>query len=261
MSRKLAWLAVGGLVLGGVCIAAAFAVGGRDFFRHFDFDDGDFGRPRCGVSLAGRDDTRAIDWTGGDEAGIRIPADVQYRRGEGDKLIVRGDAALLPLVRVEKGVVRFTCRMRHPGKVSLTLPGRDFTRFSMFGTGDVTLEGIDQPRLEINVAGASDVTATGRTGKLEYNLMGSGDSKFQGLQAEDAELNIFGSGDTDVAVTGRLEINVFGSGDVRLHGEPAHLENNIFGSGSIIHDNGDVSRTHGMSHGETPPPPEPPKGI
>jgi len=145
----------------------------------------------------------------------------------------------------------------------VTLPGRDFRSYSVKGSGDVTLEGIDQPELEIDVAGHSDLTVTGKTDKLEYNLAGAGNAHLGGLDVARAELNVAGHGDTEVNVRDSLEVNIAGHGDVKLVTEPRHIETNIFGAGEIVHPNGDVNSTHGAgstSHGDVAPePPEPPK--
>ena len=273
-SNRLILLAIGGILVAAICFGAAVGIGGRSALSHIgdlgDFDLGDWDSPRCGVTLAGHDDTRTIDWSGADEVQIEIPATVHYKRGEGDKLVVTGDAALVPMVRLdERGRIRFNCRLRHAGDLTLTLPGRDFRSYSVKGSGDVTLEGIDQPTLEIDVAGRSNLTATGKADKLEYNLAGAGDAKMGGLQVERAELNIAGHGDTEINASDSVEVNIAGHGDVKLVTEPHHLEKNIFGAGEIVHPDGEVESTHGMgssSHGErhprdpeSPRPPEAPK--
>ena len=257
-TNRLILLAIGGILVAAICFGAAVGIGGRSALSHIgdlgDFDLGDWDSPRCGVTLAGHDDTRTIDWSGADEVQIEIPATVHYKRGEGDKLVVTGDAALVPMVRLdERGRIRFNCRLRHAGDLTLTLPGRDFRSYSVKGSGDVTLEGIDQPALEINVAGRSNLTASGKADKLEYNLAGAGDAKLGALQVS------------------RAELNIAGHGDVKLVTEPHHLEKNIFGAGEIVHPDGEVESTHGMgssSHGErhprapeSPDAPERPKGI
>src|SRR4029079_7866455 len=110
--------------------------------------------------------------------------------------------------------VRIDCNQRDGARLDLTLPGRSFRAFSIAGSGDVDLAGIDQPSLELNVMGAGDVKAEGRTPRLEVNLMGSGDADLRALLVEDAELNVMGSGNIDVSATDRLELSLLGSGDV-----------------------------------------------
>ena len=264
MSNKLILVAIGGIAVGAICFGAAVGIGGHSVMSHLgDIDFGNWDEPRCGVTLAGHDDTRSIDWNDSDEVQLEIPADVHYKRGEGDKLVITGDAALLPLVRLDhKGRIRFTCRVRHSDNLTVTLPGREFKSYSVKGSGDVTLEGIDQSHLEINVAGHSNLIASGKADSLEYNLAGAGDAKLGGLDVGHAELNVAGHGDTEVNVRDSLEVNIAGHGDVRLVTEPRHLETNIFGSGEIVHPNGDVTSTHGAGSrchdSDAPMPPMPP---
>src|SRR5665213_878988 len=98
MSRKLALIALGGFVLGAACLGAAMSIGGPSVLSHLDdLDFGWDGGPRCNVAMAGHDDTREIDWNDSDQVQIEIPASVHYKRGEGDRLVLKGDAALLPL--------------------------------------------------------------------------------------------------------------------------------------------------------------------
>jgi len=271
MSKKLALVAVGGIAVAAICFGAAVGVGGRSVLNNIGMigDNWDFGdnwdNPRCNVALAGHDGTREIDWNGSDEVQIEIPATVHYKRGEGDKLVVQGDAALLPLVEIgNKGRIRFNCRVRHRGDLTVTLPGRDFRAYSVKGSGDVTLEGIDQDQLELNVAGHSNVTASGKAEKLEFNLAGAGDAHLGGLEVSRAEINVAGHGDTEINARDRLEVNIAGHGNVKLVTEPHHIETSIFGAGEIIHPNGDVNSTHGAGHAEhdnddVPAPPKPPE--
>ncbi len=250
-SNRLILIAVGGILTAAICFGAAVGIGGRTALDHLgdlgDFDFGDWDSPRCNVNLAGHDDTRSIDWSDSDQVEIEVPADVRYKRGEGDKLVLKGDAAVLPLVRVDdKGRIRFNCRLRRSGGLQIVLPGRDFKSYSVKGSGDVTLEGIDQPVLELNIAGHSNVVVTGKAEKLEYNLAGMGDSRLGGLEVSRAELNIAGHGDTEVNVHDNLEVNIAGHGDIKLVSEPARIEKSIFGAGNIIHPDGEVESTHGM---------------
>lgn len=269
MSKKLALVAVGGIAVAAICFGAAVGIGGGSVLNHLGDigDNWDFGdkwdNPRCNIALAGHDGTREIDWNGSDEVQIEIPATVHYKRGDGDKLVVSGDAAILPLVEVgNKGRIRFNCRLRHRSDLTITLPGRDFRSYSVKGSGDVTLEGIDQPELEIDVAGHSNLTASGKTDRLEYNLAGNGDARLGALDVARAELNVAGHGNTEINARDSLEVNIAGHGNVTLVTEPRHLEKNIFGHGEIHHPGGGVESTNGAgssSHdSDMPPPPAPP---
>ncbi|MBV9550349.1 MAG: DUF2807 domain-containing protein [Alphaproteobacteria bacterium] len=263
MSRKLGLIAVGGLLTAAVCFGIAASVGGRSVLDHIDFDVDGWDNPRCGVTLAGHDGSREMDWSGGDRVVIEIPANVHYARGQGDKLVVKGDAAVIPRLEIDDNRIRFNCHMRRFGqRLDITLPGRDFERYTINGSSDMTLAGIDQPRLSIKIAGSGSVTASGKTNDLEYVVAGSGDGHFEGLDAGNVSIKVAGSGDADVAPRQRLDVNIAGSGKVTLHSEPQQLETHIAGSGRIIHPDGTVTRRNGLSsdeRGMMPPPPQPPQ--
>jgi hypothetical protein len=264
MSAKLGWIAVGGIAIGTVCFGVAMAVGGRSVLDHLnDFDFGGWDGPRCQVSPSGTDGSRELAWNGGDRVSIDIPANVTYQRGQGDTVVVKGDSGIIGLVRVEDGQIRFDCHMRRFGRrLDITLPGRDFERYTINGASDMTLAGIDQPRLRIRINGSGDVTASGKAADLEYAVAGSGDGHFEALDTDSVSISVAGSGDADVAPRRRLEVKIAGSGKVTLHSEPRQIETHIAGSGRIIHTDGSVTRKSGFSssneHRDWDAPPAPP---
>src|ERR1700742_4489678 len=101
MSRKLGLIAVGGIVIGAVCISTALTMTGGAIFNHMDFDFDPFDGPRCAVSNANEDGSRSLDWNEGVRVTIDIPANVHWQRGQGDKVVVTGDKALIGLVEIE----------------------------------------------------------------------------------------------------------------------------------------------------------------
>jgi hypothetical protein len=237
MVNKFAAIGCTGVVLSAICLTAAAMIGGTALKEHgFDFSFLNRDGPRCGVFGVEGSGSRSLDWTGGDEVKISLPADVHYVAGTGDKVVITGNQALLDHVRLQGDKLSLDCRGGNYGSVDVTLPGRVFHSFALLGSGDLDLKNIDQPKLEIVMAGSGDVTASGRADRVELNMAGSGDADLGGLQAARAEVNLAGSGDVDVAAHDDLELNIAGSGDVRLHGEPAHIESHVFGSGRIIHD-------------------------
>lgn len=261
MAMKLGWIALGGITVGAVCFGVAVAVGGGSVLNHLnDLDFGGWDGPRCQVSPSGSDASRSLDWTGGDHVAINIPANVHYQRGQGDQVVVRGDSAVVPLVEIEDNQIRFNCHMRRFNRrLDITLPGRDFERYTINGSSDMTLAGIDQPRLKVRINGSGDITASGKAADLEYSVAGSGDGHFESLDADSVSINVAGSGDADVSPRQRLDVKIAGSGKVTLHSEPRQIETHIAGSGRIIHTDGSVTRKSGLSMSNDPAPPRPPE--
>ncbi len=105
--------------------------------------------------------------------------------------------------------------------------------FSLAGSGDIEIHGVNGDGFEIEVAGSGNVKIDGRTKNLEIDLSGSGDIDTRELIAEDAEVDIAGSGNVQVHAEKSLEADVSGSGDIRYYGNPENVESDVSGSGSI----------------------------
>jgi hypothetical protein len=225
-------IALGGITLCAMALGAAAAIGDPDGKSFGIFGD----RPACNFDMAGHDGTRTIAWDGSETVGIAVPADAKYTRGSGDAVTVTGDANLIQHVRVREGNIEMDCHSWHrEGRMAINLPGRTFTKFGVAGSGSMLLSGIDQPELKLGVAGSGDVTATGKTGKLDIGIAGSGKMHLGKLAANDVQLKIAGSGNTEIAPSGDLSVKIAGSGKVHLMTEPKHIETKIAGSGEIFH--------------------------
>ena len=231
---NLGLIALGGITLSAMALGAVAAIDNPD---GSDMHLGMFGdRPACSFDMAGHDGTRTIAWDGSDTVGVAVPADAKYQRGSGDAVTVTGDANLIQHVRVREGNIEMDCRnWHHDGRVAIDLPGRSFAKFGLAGSGSLNLNGIDQPELKLGIAGSGDVTATGKTDKLDIGIAGSGRMHLGKLAANDVNLKIAGSGNTEIAPSGDLNVHIAGSGKVHLLTEPKHIETKIAGSGEIFH--------------------------
>ena len=236
MVHKLAIIAVIGLSASAVCMGAAAAIGGREFGKSFDgMDFSMFGdRPRC-ENGGGYPINRTLDWDGSDHAGIAIPGRATYTPGNDDKLHVSGNPVLVPHVRVRDGRVELDCRNWHDSRsdLAITLPGREFKKFSVSGSGNLTLQKVDQMNIELKISGSGSVKADGKVEHAEIRVSGSGDADLGQLKTNIATVRISGSGSSDIAPSDEADIHVSGSGDVNLHSNPKRLETHISGSGRI----------------------------
>jgi hypothetical protein len=234
MVHKLAIVAVFGLTGSAVCMGAAAAIGGKDF-SGMDFPmfgDG----PRCetveGVSASSRD----IDWDGSDHVGLSVGGHARYTPGSDDKLHVTGDPQLVPHVRVRDGRIELDCRGGWRGRrdsLEITLPGREFKKFGIAGSGNLVLQNLNQERLKVSIAGSGSIKADGKVEHAEIHIAGSGDADLGKVASQVVEVHIAGSGNTDIAPTEEAEIHIAGSGDVNLHANPRRLNTHIAGSGRI----------------------------
>ena len=156
-----------------MALGAAAAIAGKDdstFRPRTFFSD----RPACNFDLAGHGASRTSPGTAATRFRRRA-GDARYQRGSGDAVTVSGDANLIQHVRVRDGKIELDCRgWYHDSRLAIDLPGRVFTKFGLAGSGSMNLNGIDQPDVKLAIAGSGDVTATGKTGKLDVGHCGLG---------------------------------------------------------------------------------------
>ena len=237
MRKHLGWIALGGFVMAAVLLWSAFRIGGGVDIGDVALRAAGSRLPLCREMPSGETASREIAWTGGDTVSISIPSTAQYRPGEGDKVKVTGDAALIPHVVIVEDEIKLDCL---PGplkteRVAITLPGRPFLRFNLAGLTSTTLNDLDQPDLRFNIAGSSSVEATGRADTLRINGAGLSEAKLGGLAVKEAHLNLAGKSNVEVAVEDSLEVNSIGAATLTLVREPKSIKSNVLGSTRVIH--------------------------
>lgn len=232
MASKLAFVAFTGFAVAAVCMGAAAAIGTGSLSEK-DIDISFFGGPSCGRADGGAT-TRDMAWDGSDQAVLSVPGEVHYAPGNGDTMRVSGDATLISHVRIRDGRIELDCHRWHGSdRLTITLPGRQFRKFGIAGSGKLVLDNLDQGDLKVSIAGSGDIRGNGRVDHLEVHIAGSGDADMAKVAANVAKVHIAGSGDADIAPKDDADIHISGSGDVTLHSAPAHMETHIAGSGSI----------------------------
>jgi hypothetical protein len=240
MTKKLGWIATIGFAVGFTALLVAFATGGSEaveWARLQNLGDKTFWKMRCENTAATDGATeRRWAWDGGDAVTIAVPATVRYRGGEGEEVVVRGDAEVLANIKVRNGKIGSTCTgFGRTEAVEIILPGRIFRELTLAGSGRITLENVKQPELNLSIAGSGTINAQGTVDRMKLNIAGSGDARLAELTMKDLEVNVAGSGDTEAAPTDSAQIKMTGSGNMRLLSRPARIESNITGSGRIIH--------------------------
>jgi hypothetical protein len=254
--RKLGIIAFTGLGLCVVCLASA-AVVEAPHWSQKDWDALSItfgGLESCKPVPGATATSRQLDWPGEDKVTITLPGLAHYQPGDNERISATGDADVISHLRVRGHTIELDCDGGfHNRKLDITLPGRKFRSFTVAGSGKMELHNIDQPALDLTIAGSGNIKADGKTDRLKAKIAGSGTIEATG-QAEDVDLTIAGSGDARLGVltTKRVDINIAGSGnaevapsdsakikiagsgDVRLVTEPKDLDTKIFGSGRIM---------------------------
>lgn len=240
MKRTLAIIAAGGLTVAVVCIGAAAAIGTQGL-HDGDFNFPLFGGPSCGHldsgdGVANRDiATRDMKWDGSDRAILSIPGEARYAPGNDSLLHVSGNPALIAHVRVQDGHIELDCRRWYGGgqRIEVILPGRQFRRFGIAGSGKLVLDKLDQDNLRVSISGSGDVRGNGHVRQLDLHISGSGDADLAAVTADKATVRISGSGNADISPKDDAEVHISGSGTVNLHSYPARMDTHISGSGHI----------------------------
>ena len=233
MPSKIAIVAIIGLTASAIFIGAGAAIGARDFGS---LDLPFFNGPRC-ANIAGATATsRDMDWDGSDHAGISIKATANYAPGSGDeKVHITGDPQVLAHLRLRNGMIEEDCHgwNERDRDVTITFPGRAFERFVLAGTGKINLDRLDQPHLDIKMAGVGTIKASGKVEDLSIDMAGVSKADFGQVSGRKAKLRMAGVNTADIAPTEDADIAIYGPSEVTLHSNPPHLDTSINGPGRI----------------------------
>ena len=237
MRKNLGLIALLGFAAAAILLVAAWLLSGKAGLLDFTLRMADLRLPVCPEDAAGRSASREIAWDGSPRMGTTLPGTVRYRPGGGTMMTVTGDAALITHVRLEQGDIKLDCRPArvNTGRFDITLPGAPLRTFSLSGVTSLVLEDLDQPVLNLNLAGSSAVSGTGKAERLVINAAGNSDARLGGLAAQEAELNLAGASTAEISASDTVVINSVGAATVTLVGEPKSLKTNIVGSGRILH--------------------------
>lgn len=236
MIRKLVIVAASGLLLSILLLSAAWVIGGPAMVQRFRHDGG------WGVILDDDDTheattTRTLAFNPAVPLEISAPAEVHFTRGDKPVLTVSGSGRMVDAVRWEGGTLSLheVSVFNHHGlRVEITAPALPPLRYS--GAGSIHLEGIDQPQLSLDLAGAGNIEASGKVGQLSVTSEGAGNVDLSDLVASDARVRAAGVGNVDLNAGGKVNVELSGAGNVSLHHRPAELTSKVSGVGSIDQD-------------------------
>jgi len=242
MIRVLAMIAVTGFLMAVVCISSAVAIAGPDALARgawgWNWDEhSDWSH---GSSFRGPEETREFAWSGGQRLAVSLPAEVRYVQADGPaRLTISGPAAALDNIEVQDGQIGFRnggFHGRRGLKVTLTAP--NVNEFSLSGSGELYIDGYNQDRLSLDLTGSGEAEVRGATKTLKLDIAGSAEADLSGLVTQDADVDISGSGEAKIAPIESARLDISGSGEVDLLTNPARLETDVSGSGSVHHESG-----------------------
>ena len=176
-----------------------------------------------------------------DRIEIADSIDVEVIPGPGTEVRVRAGRDVMDRVRTESsgGVLRLDIVDRgivigeDPlGDARVQVAAEAVRGVEIDGSGDVTLSGVDEGELELDVRGAADVRAVGSVDHLSASIQGAGDAELFDLTARTATVSIQGVGDAELNVSESLDVTIRGPADVAYRGDPA-VRSEIQGPGDL----------------------------
>lgn len=183
---------------------------------------------------------KRIEATGFTGVTLQGKMNVVIEQGRETQVIARGsDQALADLeVDVEKSVLRLKQKRgartgEGEDRVTISIRMPTLESFALAGTGNVSLNQIRAATLELKIAGAGDIKATGGCHTLNISLAGSGDVDAKDFKCETVSVKIAGSGDVSAYASKDFSARIAGSGDIDVYGNPENRSRSVFGSGEI----------------------------
>lgn len=101
------------------------------------------------------------------------------------------------------------------------------------GSGRVSVSGTINGKADFEISGSGKVEASGSADSMSAEISGSGKVLGANFVTNTCKIDIAGSGDVEITVNKDLDADISGSGTVLYKGNPAHVNGNASGSGSV----------------------------
>jgi len=120
---------------------------------------------------------------------------------------------------------------RAPMSVEVSVPS--LTTLNLSGDGQISVTGINVPRLAVTVSGSGLLSAAGTATQLDVTLSGDGQAQLFRLPARDVHAVVTGSGLIQVNATTSLDAAVPGTGAIVYSGNPPRVTTSVTGTGAV----------------------------
>ena len=120
---------------------------------------------------------------------------------------------------------------RAPMSVEVSVPS--LTTLNLSGDGQISVTGINVPRLAVTVSGSGLLSAAGTATQLDVTLSGDGQAQLFQLTARDVHAVVTGSGLIQVNATTSLDAAVPGTGVIVYSGNPPQVTTSVTGTGAV----------------------------
>jgi hypothetical protein len=162
-----------------------------------------------------------------------VTIELQKKRG----LEVTGDDNIIPhiITEVKGDTLHVTSDKSICSKIGLHvhITNEDIQKITADGSSDISLSNVKNRSLTVNINGAGDFTASGKTGTFAANISGAGNVSARDLHADEVDISIDGTGDAVVYSSEKLSASIDGAGDISYYGNPGEVNKKISGAGDI----------------------------
>lgn len=101
------------------------------------------------------------------------------------------------------------------------------------GSGKIAVNGTIAGKADFEISGSGKIEASGSADSMKADITGSGKVLGANLVTNSARIDIAGSGDVEITVNKDLDADISGSGTVLYKGNPARVNSDASGSGSV----------------------------
>lgn len=154
--------------------------------------------------------------------------EVIITQGESESLVIRGSDNILPLVKttVEDGILEIRMEngvnitgLNGEKMLTFTITVKDLDNVKISGAGNVTMNDLSTPSLQVKISGAGKVSMEGlTTSSLTVGMSGAGQFELAGLTADSVDINLSGLGEIKLAgEADQATIVISGAGPVQAY--------------------------------------------
>lgn len=150
---------------------------------------------------------------------------------------VSGDDNLVPLVETkvvgDKLIIRTSESVDPELKLLVRVSAPDVREVEASGVSHVTVAGVSNEALRLELSGAGSMEAKGKTKTLSLEVSGAGSIDADELGADKVDVEVSGAGNVDVAEPKELNCRISGAGHVGYGGSP-EIHQDISGAGKLV---------------------------
>lgn len=155
-----------------------------------------------------------------------------------ESLKIEADDNILPLLTSEVQGDTLVLGVK-PGtnittaRISYTVTVKQLTGIQLSGSSEARLDGVTTSSMSVGISGSGQVRMTGSADNQQIDISGSGNYDGSGFPTKTAKVEVSGAGTAVVKVSDALDVSVSGAGTVDYIGNPARVNQDVSGSGSV----------------------------